>query len=221
MNQVVNANSETRRQPGLGLLGLLFALGFPTYLLSRLQNEFADVRHFILYEIVWWTAVAAVILYVLFAEKRLLFSVGYRRIGAPDFGVGIAGGMLLLAGLTFIFFVVFPFLHLREAPEAAKLLTMPFWWRVLLVVRGVFAEELFYRGYAIERLQELTRSRAFAGILSCAVFTYAHLGSWGWSHLLIAGFAGVVLTLLYLWRRNLWVTMTSHFVVDAVGVLAA
>jgi membrane protease YdiL (CAAX protease family) len=45
------------------------------------------------------------------------------------------------------------------------------------------------------------------------------LGVWGWGHLLIGGFAGVILTLLYIWRRNLWVNMIAHFVPDAIGLL--
>jgi membrane protease YdiL (CAAX protease family) len=85
----------------------------------------------------------------------------------------------------------------------------------------VVAEELFYRGYAIERLQELTRSRAIAGIFSGAVFTFAHVATWGWAQLLFAGFAAIILTLLYLWRRNLWVNIITHAAVDGVGVLAA
>jgi len=45
------------------------------------------------------------------------------------------------------------------------------------------------------------------------------LGFWSWGHVLIAGFAGIILTLLYIWRRNLWVNMIAHFVPDAVGFL--
>lgn len=73
--------------------------------------------------------------------------------------------------------------------------------------------------YAIERLRELTGRFSIAGILSCTVFALEHVGVWGWGHLLIAGSAGVILTLLYIWRRNLWVNMIAHFVPDAIGLL--
>lgn len=77
----------------------------------------------------------------------------------------------------------------------------------------------FYRGYGIERLEELTRSRGLAGTISCVLFALANVPSWGWAPIIFAGFAGIVLSLLYLWRRNLWVN--THFVVDGVGTLMA
>jgi uncharacterized protein len=53
------------------------------------------------------------------------------------------------------------------------------------------------------------------------VFTVEHIATWGWSHVLIAGFGGLLLTLLYVWRRNLWINIIAHFVVDGVSVLLA
>jgi uncharacterized protein len=41
------------------------------------------------------------------------------------------------------------------------------------------------------------------------------VGPWGWGHLLIAGFGGLTLTLLYVWRRNLWANIIAHFIADA------
>jgi uncharacterized protein len=79
--------------------------------------------------------------------------------------------------------------------------------------------EVLFRGYAVERLEELTGNLNLAAISSCAVFAFAHVGPWGWAHLLIAGFGGGVLTALYLWRRNLWVNIIAHFIVDGAVVL--
>jgi membrane protease YdiL (CAAX protease family) len=99
------------------------------------------------------------------------------------------------------------------------MLAKPFWWRLILMVRGTIAEEIIFRGYAIARLQELTGSVSIAGIISCTVFAFEHLGVWSWGHVMIAGFAGAILTLLYIWRRNLWVNTIAHFVPDAIGLL--
>jgi membrane protease YdiL (CAAX protease family) len=211
-------NFDTKKQI---VIGLLFTLVFPTLMIRRSEDELASVRHLIVYELIWWAAAAAVLLYVLFAERRLLSSVGYRRPGLRGLGIAIAAGIVLMAGLALIFYVALPALHLDMTQQASKLLALPLSWRLILVARGVVAEELFYRGYAIERLQELTRSRAIAGIFSGAFFTFAHVATWGWAQLLFAGFAAIILTLLYLWRRNLWVNMITHAVVDGVGVLAA
>jgi uncharacterized protein len=80
---------------------------------------------------------------------------------------------------------------------------------------------LFYRGFAIERLTELAHLRWLAAALSLAAFTYAHIGFWGWTHLIVAAFGGLTLTALYLWRRDLASNMIAHFFTDAVGFLLA
>jgi membrane protease YdiL (CAAX protease family) len=86
-------------------------------------------------------------------------------------------------------------------------------------VRAAVAEEVLFRGYAMERIEELTGSRAVATILSLAVFTLDHVSSWGWSHELVVAVGGLAFSLLYLWRRNLWVNIIAHFIVDAASVL--
>jgi membrane protease YdiL (CAAX protease family) len=135
--------------------------------------------------------------------------------------IAIPAGVVMLAGLAAIYYVLFPALHLSEGQQMNQLIATPFWWRFISVIRAAVGEEVLFRGYAIERLQELTGSRTVAAVLSCAVFSLAHVGPWGWSHLLIAGFGGVMLTALYLWRRNLWVNIIAHFIVDGVAVLLA
>jgi len=37
----------------------------------------------------------------------------------------------------------------------------------------------------------------------------------GPGHLITAGFYGLILTLLYLWRRNLYSNMIAHWILDA------
>jgi hypothetical protein len=86
-------------------------------------------------------------------------------------------------------------------------------------VRAAVHEELFYRGFAIERLAEITGLLWLAGLISVVAFTYAHLSYWGWAHLIVAGYGGLVLTVMYLWRRDLASNMIAHFLTDAVGFL--
>jgi uncharacterized protein len=71
----------------------------------------------------------------------------------------------------------------------------------------------------IERLAELTRLRWLAALISLTAFTFAHLGGWGWAHLVVAAFGGAVLTGLYLVRRDLASNMVAHFLTDGVGFL--
>jgi uncharacterized protein len=211
------------RRALLTIVALMITLGCAAYLLSTIQNEFAGIGHFATYEIVWWTLLALLLSYVRRVERRPLSSIGFRRPGIGGILIGIAAGIVILTGLAGIYFVVFPALHFKEDPQVTQVMTLllakPRWWRLTLIIRGAVVEETFFRGYAIERLQELTGSVRVAGILSCTIFALEHVGFWSWGHVLIAAFAGAMLTLLYIWRRNMWVNMIAHFVPDALGLL--
>jgi uncharacterized protein len=205
------------------IIALLVTLGCAGLLLAKVRNELLGVGHFVGYELIWWTLIALLLLYVQLGERRPLTSIGFRRPGIWNILIGIAGGIALLAGLVGIYYVIFPALHFKEYPQVTQmmnqLLAKPRWWRLTLILRGAIAEEILFRGYAIERLKELTGSFSIAGLLSCTVFALEHVGFWSWGHALIAGFAGAILTLLYIWRRNMWVNMIAHFVPDAIGFL--
>jgi membrane protease YdiL (CAAX protease family) len=205
------------------VIALLVTLGCAGLLLSRVQNEFASPRRFAAYEIIWWALVVLLLSYVRWVERRSLTSVGFRGPGTRNILIGIASGIAIFAGLAGIYLVILPALHFKEDPRVTQVMNLmlakPIWWRLTLIVRGTIAEEIIFRGYAVERLQELTGSVRIAGIISCSVFALEHLGAWSWGHVMIAGFAGAMLTLLYIWRRNLWVNTIAHFVPDAIGLL--
>jgi membrane protease YdiL (CAAX protease family) len=201
------------------LIGLLFTLGFAAVPLSKWYDEYAGVGHLLGYELIWWTAVAAVLVYGRLVERRPLASIGFHSPGKADIFVAILAGVVMLAGLAGIYYYLFPALHLSEDKQMNQLMATPFWWRFISVIRAAVGEEVLFRGYAIERTQELTGSVKVAAVLTWAVFTLEHVGPWGWAHLFLAGFGGGILTLLYLWRRNLWVNIIAHFIVDGAAVL--
>jgi membrane protease YdiL (CAAX protease family) len=106
-----------------------------------------------------------------------------------------------------------------NASEMSSILNTPFWYRFLLVTRAAVAEETLFRGYPIGRIREWSGSRMLAGVITWAAFTYAHLGGWGWPQLIVAGFGGLLLTVLFLWRRNLWANVLAHWLADGAGFL--
>lgn len=103
--------------------------------------------------------------------------------------------------------------------EMRKLMATPFWYRLLLVTRAAVCEEILFRGYPILRIEELCGQTWIAAVVTWAVFTIAHLSSWGWAQLIVAGYGGVVLTVLYVWRRDLVCNIVAHFIGDGVGFL--
>lgn len=171
-------------------------------------------------EVLWWVLTFGLYGYILGVERRSLASIGFSRPKPLDLALGVLMGILLVAGMIFIEIVIFPLLHLEINMKADKaIMATPFVYRLLLVTRAAVAEEALFRGYPIERLLSWRGSRLLAGGLSVAAFTYAHLSYWGPAQLIIAGYGGIVLTLLYFWRRNLWANMLAHFIADGAGFL--
>jgi len=210
--------SNVRSMGGLLLaLGGISLLSFP---FGAWAHASAGLGQLIGNELLYWGLVAALLGYVMKVERRPLSSVGLRRPRWKEWPLAICTGVLILACLGLIYYVVFPALHWGENQPLAHIAAIPYWLNCLIVVRAAVSEELLFRGYAVERLQELTGSRFIAGALSCTVFALDHVGQWGWHHLVVAGTAGAILTVFYLWRRNLWASMLVHFVVDAVAFLS-
>ena len=212
-----------RRRWFVTLGGLLLALGVVSLPFSTWDHEFASVGHLIGNEAIWWAYIAAMLLYVRLIERRPLSSIGFCCPGAANTAIGVLAGMAVLAVLGAMYFLVLPALHLSDSVAATAnggaLMATPFWWRVVSTVRAAVSEEVLFRGYAMERIEEATGSRAIATVLSLAVFTLDHVTYWGWSHELIVAVGGLAFSLLYLWRRNLWVNIIAHFIVDAASVL--
>jgi membrane protease YdiL (CAAX protease family) len=169
---------------------------------------------------VFWALTFILVAFILFIEHRPISSIGLKRPTWKGLAFGLAGAIVMVAGFVLIYMVVFPALGLSmNEAQISAVKSTPLWFRILLVVRASVFEEIYYRGFAIERLTEITGFRWLASLISVAAFTFAHLSYWGWGHLIVAAFGGAVLTGLYLFRRDLGANMVAHFVTDGVGFL--
>ena len=103
-----------------------------------------------------------------------------------------------------------------HGPGSAAFAKLPLWLITLIVFRAGVVEELFYRGYAIERLQMVGFGRFWSVTIPLVIFSLGHW-SGGAANILIALAAGAVLTGFYLWRRDLVANMIGHWLVDFVA----
>jgi membrane protease YdiL (CAAX protease family) len=103
-----------------------------------------------------------------------------------------------------------------HGPGSAAFERLPLWLITLIVFRAGFVEELFYRGYAIERLRLIGLGRFWSVAIPLVIFSFGHW-SGGAANILIAFAAGVILTGFYLWRRDLVANMIGHGLVDFVA----
>jgi len=88
-----------------------------------------------------------------------------------------------------------------------------------LFLTGTFLEEVFYRGYLIERLISLTRKRWLAAIISWLAFTLVHLKFFGLGPTIDISILSAAFVLLYLKERSIWPCVVLHGINDVFGFL--
>jgi uncharacterized protein len=104
--------------------------------------------------------------------------------------------------------------------DLAQVTSVPLVLRALLVLTAAICEEFIYRGFAIEELGLLTGSRWLGAFASVVFFGLGHAGVYGFSTaLLIPATVGMVITLLYMLRKNLPLCMLVHGAMDALFLL--
>ncbi len=160
-------------------------------------------------------AMVALLLWIVVSREKLpLSSIGLSRDGiGRSLAWGVAVAFVCAAGLAAIL-TAFHFLGIRYGSGGGAI-SVSLWATTLTVARAGIAEEIFYRGYAIERIQALTGSRWLAALIPLIAFAAFHYPQ-GLPGIAIAFLLGAILTGFYLWKRNLVANIFAHFLVDFV-----
>jgi len=207
---------ETRAARGWTALGLAIALlGVPAIALGwRLVVPDPKALDALVLREVSILALVALLLWLVIArERQPLSSIG---LGPAPLWTSLAWGLactLLMAVGIAVAFGLLRLLDLHQDPNF-RISSSP-WITTLIVIRAAIAEELFYRGYAITRLEALTGRRWIAALVPLALYAAFHyrLGAAG---MLIALVLGAIFTGFFLWKRNLIANMLTHFLIDFV-----
>ena len=162
-----------------------------------------------------WLCVIALLLIIRRGERLSLTSIG---IGTTTWKKSILWGGILIVICGVVGSVAAGLTHFKGGEMGNALLKLPLWLVLLIVLRAGVVEELFYRGYAIERLQQLGLNRYVAGLIPLLIFGFAH-GTNGWANVILALSLGAVLTAFYLWRRDLVANMIGHFTIDLIATV--
>ncbi len=162
-----------------------------------------------------WTLALALLLIVTSWERRPLSSIGLVRPNAHSLLLGAAvAGALILAALAAAAVIDAAGVHLDHRDQAGLAVALPIWVQVAVVIRAAVTEEILFRGYPIERIAELTGRTWLAALIPLFVFATVHVPFWGIAHAAAAAVPGLLLTLVYLWRRDLWINITAHALLD-------
>ena len=162
--------------------------------------------------LIWASAIVLLIL-VRRGERLPFSSMG---LGRSTWWKSILWGLVIAVVCAVVGGALAHFTHYGGGRGAAAFEKLPLWLITLIVIRAGVVEELFYRGYAIERLEALGLNRYWAAAIPAVIFG---LGHWtgGWENIVIALVLGAILGAFYLWRRDLFANMIGHFMVDFVA----
>ena len=176
----------------------------------------------LIHEALGWLYVGLILAVLLVWERRPIGAIGLRRPGWLTIVLGLGGAVACLLVGKLVGEAVNQFFPPASPPgaAAAAMTHGSVAYAVALAIRAGACEELLYRGIAIEQLSTFVGSRWVAGLIAGAMFVLAHALVFDWPQLIPIGALTIVLTILYLWRGDLWANILAHILVDTVGLLA-
>jgi uncharacterized protein len=201
------------------LCGLILALVVPLLPLVFSANYRGTVPTHA--QVAWglaihWINLFALVAVLLFWERRGSASIGLRPFRWAALAIGLLAGFAITVLSSFLVNV----LQLKvDTQFAQNLMSLPLGLRVLLVLTAGLFEETLFRGYGIERLTTLLGSRWVAAALTWGAFVAGHAPAVGWAYLPPIAIVSALITLLYLWKRDLLLNMTAHSTVDGISLL--
>jgi uncharacterized protein len=204
--------TKVPRATWVGLFLALFAMVVIRYAFVLFVPEITFAWA-ILKEILIWTSAVALLVLIRCGERLPLRSIGF---GTARWWMSILWGLVIAVVSAAIVGGLAYLTGYGHGPGSAAFEKLPLWLITLIVFRAGVVEELFYRGYAIERLQMVGLGRFWSITIPLVIFSLGHW-SGGAANILIALAAGAILTGFYLWRRDLVANMIGHGLVDFVA----
>jgi membrane protease YdiL (CAAX protease family) len=162
--------------------------------------------------LIWLNAVALIVI-IRRGEHLPMRSIGF---GTARWWKSVLWGFVIATVLAAVIGALAHLTGYGHGPGSAAFEKLPLWLITAIVFRAGVVEELFYRGYAIERLQMIGLGRLWSVAIPLVIFSLGHW-SGGAANILIAFAAGLILTGFYLWRRDLAANMIGHGLVDFVA----
>jgi len=201
-------------------VGLTIVFGVEFILRDFLLPENANDISIDLALIGEWVALSfLVFLWIPKVEKKNMESIGLGKFKRRYLGWGVLVYILVLVASSISGFV----LQSIGLPSLRSLqpLLKGYGFATLfgLFLTGTFLEEVFYRGYLIERMTILTRHRWIAAFVSWLLFTLVHLKFFGLGPTIDTSVISTALVLLYMKEKSIWPCIVVHGINDALAFL--
>lgn len=210
-----NINSKIpNRYTWLGIVVSIIGITSINLIFKSLFGGQLNDWQMVIREVVTLSLVAALLFYILPKE------------GADFESIGLHGRHWLKSLLWVIPLIMVSVLGILGCLEIAKLIGWKFGESTsfdllskpviaLITVRAGIAEEIFTRGFLLERFTSITGKKWKAFLLSTIPFGLLHYQQ-GYAGILVAIVAGAILALFYFWKRDLKTNIIAHFLIDFV-----
>ena len=158
-------------------------------------------------------------LLVVYWERRPLTSIGVCALTVKDLLGAIATllAFVLINRCLISFVDRMPVLRSELMRGVAMYASLPRWLDWSGLVANGIAEEVGFRGYAIERIEELTGSTLLGASVPFVVNVLVDAPVWGFHGMLTKAPILMLFVVLYLWRRNLPACALAHVLMDTLA----
>lgn len=172
---------------------------------------------------VYWVLVFAMLIFTLKIEKLSLVTIGWQRLSWKWIIAAIGIGILLSLLVPVLTLLVNAIILSPQTGTIAEVTSSYSWWIILMsVITAGVTEEILFRGYPLERLIAGLENKWGSACISLAFFVSIHSAGWNLAHIVgVVIPLGIVLTSLYMWRRNLLFVMIIHIMIDLPLVFMA
>ena len=165
---------------------------------------------------IFWGLALAVLGFTRTVENRPLETIGWKPLSWKSALMAVGLGILLSLSvpvLTLLVSTIFPPSDTGTITQVTS--NFPWWVLLLSVFTAGITEEILFRGYALERLHEITRNKWMSGLISLVFFVAVHATGWNAAHIVgVVLPLGIILTGLYFWQRNLLFVMIVHMIIN-------
>ncbi|GIW33948.1 CPBP family intramembrane glutamic endopeptidase [Meiothermus sp.] len=211
-----------KKQKIATFVGLFVALGLPfvlDLLLGIRPEDMAIPSRVILFVTEEWTLAFVLLGIVLLWERQSLASIGIKKVSWRDLLWGVLG---FIVG-AFSFILTMPLVNAlglgTTSSGISQLAQIPIVLRIGIVLTAGITEEILFRGYPIERINALTGRLGLSAFIAYVVFVLLHIPFWGLGGTIQIGVWSIVITILYVKRRNLLACMLMHILNDAYAFI--
>ena len=166
-----------------------------------------------------WILVLFLVLIIKFLEKRKITSIGFKSIQIKTILKGVMMGLLAVVVSILTLGLLFNLFGLEEPSTLGAVSQLPIILQLVTITTAAITEEIFYRGYAIERLGELTGKYLLGGIISGIIFVAIHFPAWGIAGAIPQIIFTIFITVFYLKKRDLTAAIAMHWTINFLMII--